>query len=101
MTLAKICGLSTPETVAAALAGKAAYLGFMFFEKSPRNIAPDAAWRLAQSARGKARIVAVLVDPDDAQVDRVAQVIFLSLQMCHIKHNDTTFHILFLKVLGP
>ena len=43
----KICGLSTPEAVRAALDGGAAYLGFMFFEKSPRNIAPDAAARLA------------------------------------------------------
>jgi phosphoribosylanthranilate isomerase len=66
MALAKICGLSTPETVAAALAGKAAYVGFMFFEKSPRNIAPDAAARLAAAARGKAKIVAVTVDPSDA-----------------------------------
>jgi len=56
MALAKICGLSTPEAVAAALAGKAAYVGFMFFEKSPRNVAPEAAWRLAQPVRGKAKV---------------------------------------------
>lgn len=69
---AKICGLTTPEAVAAALAGGAAYLGFMFFPKSPRDIAPEAAARLAQPVRGKARVVAVMVDPDDAQADRIA-----------------------------
>ena len=66
MALAKICGLSTPETVAAALAGKAAYVGFMFFEKSPRNVTPDLAARLAAPVQGRAKIVAVTVDPSDA-----------------------------------
>jgi phosphoribosylanthranilate isomerase len=71
----KICGISTPEAVTAALDGGAAFLGFMFFEKSPRNLAPDAAWRLAQPVRDKAKVVAVLVDPGDAEVDRIAQVL--------------------------
>jgi phosphoribosylanthranilate isomerase len=72
---AKICGISTPEAVTAALDGGAAFLGFMFFDKSPRNLAPDAAWRLAQPVRGKAKVVAVLVDPSDAEVDRIAQIL--------------------------
>ena len=71
MAQAKICGLSTPEAVAAALAGGAAYLGFMFFAKSPRNVSPEMAARLAAPARGPARIVAVTVDPDDAELDRI------------------------------
>jgi phosphoribosylanthranilate isomerase len=82
---AKICGISTPEAVTAALGGGAAYLGFMFFEKSPRNIAPDAAWRLAQPARGKAKIVAVMVDPDDAQADRIAEILKPDLIQLHGK----------------
>jgi phosphoribosylanthranilate isomerase len=71
MTQAKICGLSTPETVEAALAGKAAFVGFMFFAASPRAIAPDAAGRLATPARNKAKIVAVTVDTDDAALDLI------------------------------
>jgi len=69
---AKICGVSTPEAVSAALEGGAAYLGFMFFEKSPRNIGVEAAARLAQPIRGRAKVVAVTVDPDDAELDRIA-----------------------------
>ena len=69
----KICGISTPEAVSAALAGRAAFLGFMFFEKSPRNIPPEDAWRLAQPARSQAKVVAVMVDPSDAEVDRIAE----------------------------
>ena len=79
----KICGISTPEAVTAALAGGAGWLGFMFFAKSPRNLAPDAAARLAQQVRGQAKIVAVLVDPDDGEVDRVAQVLKPDLIQLH------------------
>ncbi len=80
---AKICGISTPEAVSAALEGGAAFLGFMFFAKSPRNVAPDAAARLAQPVRGAAKIVAVVVDPDDAEVDRIAQILKPDLIQLH------------------
>ena len=73
MTLStKICGLSTPEAVRAAVDGGATHLGFMFFPQSPRNIAPDAAARLAQPARASGvKIVAVVVDPSDNEIDAV------------------------------
>ena len=80
---AKICGLSTPEAVDAALRGGAGFLGFMFFEKSPRNIAPDAAWRLALPARGRAKIVAVMVDPTDDEADRIARALQPDLIQLH------------------
>lgn len=69
---AKICGLSTAETVQAALEGKAAFIGFMFFDRSPRAVDPETAARLAVPARGKTQIVAVTVDPDDPLLDRLA-----------------------------
>jgi phosphoribosylanthranilate isomerase len=72
MPQAKICGLSTPETVAAALNGGAAYIGFNFFEKSPRYVPPDVAARLAAPAKGKAKIVAVTVDPTDTLLREIA-----------------------------
>jgi phosphoribosylanthranilate isomerase len=69
---AKICGLSTPETIRAAVDGGASHIGFMFFSKSPRDIAPDAAGRLAALARARnVKICAVTVDPDDALLDRL------------------------------
>ena len=83
MTLAKICGLSTPDAVAAALAGGAAWLGFVFFAASPRHIDPDAAARLAAPARGRARIVAVTVDPDDALIDRLMAALAPDLIQLH------------------
>jgi phosphoribosylanthranilate isomerase len=77
MTKAKICGLSTPESVTAALDGGAAFLGFVFFARSPRNLTPEAAARLVAPLQGKTggqtpvKTVAVTVDPDDALVDRL------------------------------
>ena len=73
MTLkAKICGVSTPEAVRAALEGGAAYLGFAFFARSPRNIAPEAAARLALPVRGRdVKIVALAVDPTDVEVEAI------------------------------
>jgi len=67
----KFCGLSTPETVDAAIAAKAEFLGFIFFPPSPRYVPPDrAAGLVARIPAGTAR-VAVLVDADDALIDAV------------------------------
>ena len=69
---AKICGISTPEAAHAVLDGGAAFVGFNFFPRSPRYVTPDAAARLAEPMRGgRTRIVALAVDPDDAELDRI------------------------------
>ena len=68
---AKICGLSTPDSVKAALEGGAAFLGFVFFPKSPRNVRPEIAARLAHPAWRKAGVVAVTVDADDETIDAI------------------------------
>ena len=67
----KICGLKTVDALDAALAGGASHVGFIFFAKSPRNVAPDVAGRLRRAATGKAKAVAVTVDADDAALDRI------------------------------
>ncbi|MBO9710738.1 MAG: phosphoribosylanthranilate isomerase [Caulobacter sp.] len=91
MTLkAKICGLSTPESVSAALGGGAAFVGFVFFDKSPRNITPEAAARLATPLRGgPVRTVAVTVDPDDALIDRLTATLKPDLIQVHGKETPT------------
>jgi phosphoribosylanthranilate isomerase len=71
----KICGLSDPEGVDAALAADADFVGFVFFPKSPRNIAIDRAVGLMRRARGKAAIVAMLVDPDRRLLDDVVSTL--------------------------
>lgn len=85
MARVKICGLSTPETVAAALDGGAAFLGFNFFPASPRYLTPADAARLAPPARGKAAIVAVTVDPDDDLLDQLMATLKPDLVQLHGK----------------
>ncbi|WP_293676857.1 phosphoribosylanthranilate isomerase [uncultured Phenylobacterium sp.] len=84
---AKICGITTPEAVRAGLDGSAAYLGFMFFDRSPRNIAPDAAARLAAPVNGRAKVVAVVVDPGDAELDRIVAGLKPDLLQLHGKES--------------
>ena len=68
-TRVKICGLSTPESVAAAVEGGAAYVGFVFFGKSPRNVAIEQARDLAVDVPPGVAKVALVVDADDAALD--------------------------------
>lgn len=79
----KICGLSTPDTVQAALDGGAAFVGFNFFAASPRVVTPAAAGRLAVPARGKVRIVAVTADADDASLDAIMAALAPDLIQLH------------------
>jgi len=67
----KICGLKTPETLEAALAAGAAYVGLVFYEPSPRNVEIEQAAQLAEQVQGRARTVALFVDPDDALFNAV------------------------------
>ena len=68
-TTAKICGLSTPDTLAAAIAGGASHVGFVFFPPSPRNVTVEQAAGLAYRVPGHVAKVGVFVDPDDALLD--------------------------------
>ncbi len=66
---AKICGLTTRETLDAAIAGGASHVGFVFFPPSPRNLDAERARALAARVPGHVRRVGVFVDPDDALID--------------------------------
>lgn len=61
----KICGLSTPETVDAAVTHGASHVGFVFFPRSPRNVAPATAGRLIARLPDNVTPVALTVDADD------------------------------------
>lgn len=74
-TSIKICGLSTPDTMQAALDAGADMVGLMFFPKSPRHVSLSDACRLADQARGKAEIVAVTVDMDLDGLSRIKELV--------------------------
>jgi len=72
-TNAKICGLSTPETLDAAIGGGASHVGFVFFPPSPRNLSRDRAAQLAARVPDHVGRVGVFVDPDDALIESVLE----------------------------
>jgi phosphoribosylanthranilate isomerase len=83
MARVKICGLSTPETMQAALDHGADMVGLVFFAKSPRNVSLAQAKSLATQARDKAKIVALVVDAQDE---------FLSMIAHELKPDFIQFH---------
>jgi phosphoribosylanthranilate isomerase len=65
----KICGLSTPDMLDAAVHHGAAQVGFVFFAPSPRSLGLDQAAGLAARVPGYVQKVGVFVDPEDALLE--------------------------------
>ena len=83
MTEIKICGLSTPETLDAALGAGADWVGFVRFARSPRHVELEAARALSRRAKGRAGRVVLLVDPDDAALAAAIEAIAPDLIQLH------------------
>jgi len=66
---AKICGLSTEEAVTAASDAGAAYLGFVFYPRSPRAVTPQRAARLCAGVPAGIARVGLFVDADDRAIE--------------------------------
>lgn len=79
----KICGLSTPETLEAALVAGADVIAFNFHPKSPRFVSIERAAALAEQARGRAEIVGLVVDAEDG---------FLATLLSNVKPTLWQFH---------
>jgi phosphoribosylanthranilate isomerase len=92
----KICGLKTDHAMAAALAGGATHVGFIFFAKSPRYVEPAHACRLREAARGKALAVAVTVDASDTFLDQI--VTAMQPDMLQLHGSETPEQVAELKV---
>jgi len=73
-TRIKICGLRSPEAVAAAVEAGVDAIGFVFAE-SPRSIEIDTAVRLAEGLPDSVATVAVMQHPDRALVDEVLTIL--------------------------
>jgi phosphoribosylanthranilate isomerase len=65
----KICGLRTQGQIEGAVSAGAAYLGFNFFEKSPRYVTPQDASGFAQAVPAGVFRVGLVVNADDATLD--------------------------------
>ncbi|MCG5242006.1 phosphoribosylanthranilate isomerase [Azospirillum doebereinerae] len=83
--LTKICGLSEPESLRAAVTGGARYVGFVFYPPSPRAVAPALAADLARLVPTGIRSVGLFVDPDDEFLEHVVGQVPLDLIQLHGK----------------
>jgi phosphoribosylanthranilate isomerase len=83
--IVKICGLSTRETLDAALQAGADMVGFVFFPPSPRHLDLGLARGLGEQAKGRAVKVALTVDADDATLANIVEVLQPDILQLHGK----------------
>ena len=79
----KICGLSTQESVDAAIDAGADLIGLVFYSRSPRSVSVQQAKSLADHARGRAKVVALIVDADDAELQDINKNVAPDLYQAH------------------
>ncbi len=79
----KICGLTDPASVAAAAAAGAAYVGFVFFARSPRGLDAATAARLAAQVPSGICKVGLTVDAVDATLDALVEAVPLDMLQLH------------------
>jgi len=81
--LVKICGLTTRETLDAALDAGADMVGFVFFPPSPRHLGLEAARELGRQSKGRALKVALTVDADDSTFENIVETLRPDLLQLH------------------
>jgi len=80
----KICGLSSEEAVEAAIAGGAAYVGFVFYPPSSRNVAPERAASLCRLVPAEdIHVCGLFVDADDETIARVLDAAPIDILQFH------------------
>jgi len=79
----KICGLGRPEDVAACAAAGVAYVGFVFFEKSPRNLSLETARQLALLTPPGIAKVALTVNATDQELEALLETVPLDVLQLH------------------
>jgi phosphoribosylanthranilate isomerase len=80
---AKICGLNSPEAVAAALSGGASHIGFVFYPPSPRAVSPEQANALIGAVHAAVTTVGLFVNADDRDIENVLAVAPLKMLQLH------------------
>ena len=83
MSIVKICGLTTPADIDAAVAAGARYLGFVFFARSRRAVTTDTAAALALSVPPGVMRVGLFVDADNDFLGSVLNRVPLDMIQLH------------------
>lgn len=79
----KICGLSEPKTLATAVDSGAAFVGFVFFRRSPRYVDAVTAAKLTTHVPRAVTTVGLFVDPTDADLKTTLNAVDLDALQLH------------------
>jgi phosphoribosylanthranilate isomerase len=71
----KICGITTPDAIDAAVTAGAVYGGLVFHPKSPRYVTLEQGHVLADRMRGRLKIVALITDMEDAGIEALVTAV--------------------------
>src|SRR5215831_2028419 len=93
MTFVKICGLTNSEDARVAVDAGADYLGFIFYEKSPRKADPEVVSRIMSTFEGETRYktlvgIGVFVSPQAEHVKRTLTACGLKAAQVHRLNRD-------------
>ncbi|MEM8832950.1 MAG: phosphoribosylanthranilate isomerase [Pseudomonadota bacterium] len=83
MTKVKICGLSTPETITVAIEEKADFIGFVFYEPSPRFVDIETASYLASFVPDSVQKVGLFVNPSMDDLETILNAVPLNTLQLH------------------
>lgn len=79
----KICGLTDARGLTAAVDGGAAFVGFVFFRRSPRFVSLERAAELAAQVGRGVGAVGLFVNPSDAELDAALAHVRLDMIQLH------------------
>ena len=91
MTKIKICGLSTPESITTAIEENADFIGFVFYEPSPRHLEIETAKYLTAAVPDNIKKVGLFVNPDDKYLEQVINEV--SLDIIQLHGDETPEHV--------
>lgn len=85
--LVKICGVTTPDAIDAAVSAGADMIGLVFFPKSPRHLSLETARALADRVAGRARVVALTVNAPDEDLQAIVASVAPDVLQLHGEEN--------------
>ncbi len=89
MTWVKICGITNLEDAQIAVEAGADALGFVFYEKSPRNVSAETAREIVRQLPARVEKVGVFVNHDSEQIREMTMSIGLTAVQVHGKEAQT------------